>query len=52
MPGVLTIAAETATTSAFHAEGTATLLLVAFMVAMGLLMGLVAATQIAKEWSR
>lgn len=52
MPGVLTIASETAAATTFHAEGTATMLLIAFMVAMGLVMGLVFTTQIAKEWSR
>lgn len=57
MSGVLTMASDVAaaTTAAgevYRPEGTATLMIVAFMVAMGLVMGLVFTTKIAKEWSR
>lgn len=52
MPGVLTMASEVAAATEYRPEGTGTLMLVAFMVAIGLVMGLVFTTKIAKEWSR
>lgn len=52
MPGVLTLASETTAATAFVPEGSATMLIITLMVTMGLVMGLVFSTQIAKEWSR
>jgi hypothetical protein len=53
MSGLLaTIASEADLTGAFVAEGNLTRMLIVLMVALGLLMGLVFLTQVAKEWSR
>ncbi len=48
----MTIGSETAGASSFVAEGEMTKVVVALMVAIGLTMGLVYATQALKEWSR
>ncbi|MBX3323293.1 MAG: hypothetical protein KF757_09915 [Phycisphaeraceae bacterium] len=48
MPGVLMIAAA----EIARPEGDVTKIIMTVMIAMGLLMGLVLTTKIAKEWSR
>jgi hypothetical protein len=44
--------ASDAATGVYHPEGSGTKMLIAFMIAMGIVMGLVFATRVAKEWSR
>ncbi len=53
MSGLLTtIASESGAAGIFIAEGELTRMLIVLMVAIGLLVGLVFLSQVAKEWSR
>jgi hypothetical protein len=51
MSGLLTTIASVPAAE-FVAEGSLTRMLIVLMIALGLLMGLVFVTQVAKEWSR
>jgi hypothetical protein len=52
MSGLLTTIASVPAAAEFVAEGSLTRMLIVLMIALGLLMGLVFVTQVAKEWSR